>query len=104
MLRQKAAAKVARPVDSSVSAALETVYQRFGGHWIHADPEIIGIISPADVALYGLDLEAYEQVPFAEKESSSPSSRQFNAPIQSSSTMLLNFFCHSRFAKSTIKW
>jgi hypothetical protein len=63
---RKRAAKIARPADSNISAALEEVWRKFGGHWLQADPEILGILSPADIAQYGLDLEAYEEIPFVQ--------------------------------------
>jgi hypothetical protein len=60
--------KIARPVDANISAALDAVYRTFGAHSMQADPEILGILSASDIAVYGLELEAYEKVPYKQKD------------------------------------
>jgi hypothetical protein len=74
-------------VDAAISAAIESVWRTFGGHWIQADHSILGLLSPFEIERYGLDLESYEKLEFKHQDKFA----SFFTAVQRTNAIILDY-------------
>jgi hypothetical protein len=66
---RKRAAIIKRPMDPEIAAALADVWKTYGGgRYLKADHGMLGILSPHEIRMYGLDCDDYEKLDFKQRD------------------------------------